>query len=63
MKLFRTYTFKWWQVSLFKIYLLALGLCIGSYWADLFSSISAVLILIIVVLSAYFIQAVLRGKI
>ncbi|PIR57739.1 MAG: hypothetical protein COU71_02505 [Parcubacteria group bacterium CG10_big_fil_rev_8_21_14_0_10_38_31] len=31
MKIFRTWTFKWWEVSLIKICLLSLGIILGLY--------------------------------
>jgi hypothetical protein len=36
-KIFRNYTFKWWQVALLKFALLAIGLAIGSHWASVFA--------------------------
>lgn len=38
MKLFKDYTFHWWQFGLLKIALIALGILIGSYWAEYFKS-------------------------
>jgi len=63
MKLFRLYTFSWKQIALFKIYLLSLGLCIGSYWADFFQSIQTILIVIIIILALYFIRLLIKGNI
>lgn len=34
---FHDYTLKWWQVSLLKICLLALGLAVGATWPGLFA--------------------------
>ena len=31
MDIFRNYTFTWWQVGLFKLALLSLGIAIGAY--------------------------------
>jgi uncharacterized membrane protein len=36
MNIFKTFTLKWWQASLFKLGMLALGIAIGAYWHDLF---------------------------
>ena len=35
MKLFHNYTFTWWQLGVFKLSLISLGIIIGSYWADI----------------------------
>lgn len=37
MKLFRSYTFTWPQVSVFKISLVSLGIAIGSHWGSFFA--------------------------
>jgi len=36
MKIFGSYAFKWWQIGLLKLSLLAFGICIGAYWSDFF---------------------------
>ncbi len=36
MTLFRDYTFHWWQFSLLKLCILALGILVGSYWHEYF---------------------------
>jgi prepilin signal peptidase PulO-like enzyme (type II secretory pathway) len=32
MKIFRTWTFKWWEVSLIKVCLISLGILLGLYF-------------------------------
>jgi hypothetical protein len=46
MNIFKTFTLKWWQTGLFKWGLLALGIAIGAYWHDLFSSYLPILMII-----------------
>lgn len=36
MKLFRNYTFTWWQAGLLKLCMLSIGIAIGAYWWDFF---------------------------
>ena len=55
MKLLKSYTFtcKWWQMSIFKLALLAIGLAIGAYWHDFFGANLTALIIIAVIAGAY----------
>ncbi len=52
-KLFKSYTLKWWQGSLFKWALLSFGLVIGSTWPELFAPWRVALLAVFVILSAY----------
>lgn len=36
MNIFKTFSLKWWQVGIFKLSLLAVGIAIGAYWSDIF---------------------------
>ena len=53
MKLFKAYTFKWWQIGIFKLALLAIGIAIGAYWHDFFGANLTALIIIAVIAGAY----------
>ena len=53
MKLFKSYTFTWWQINIFKLALLSLGAAIGAYWHDFFGANLTVLIIIAVIASIY----------
>ena len=53
MNLFKTFTLKWWQGSLFKWGVLALGIAIGTYWHDLFAGYLPFLMVVAVVCLAY----------
>jgi len=48
LKIFRSYTFAWWQLSLLKISVMALGLAVGSTWPELFSSWRELLVVLFV---------------
>ena len=50
---FKSYTFTWWQVAIFKLALLAVGAAIGCYWFSFFRSILALLIIIAVIAGLY----------
>lgn len=53
MKVFRNYTFGWWQMALFKVCLLAIGVAIGSYWHEIFSQCIPVLVIGGIVIGIY----------
>jgi hypothetical protein len=53
MNLFKTLTLKWWQTSIFKIGMLALGIAVGAYLHDLFGGYLVVLIVIFALSLAY----------
>jgi hypothetical protein len=36
MNLFKSFTLKWWQGSLFKLSMIAFGLAVGATWPELF---------------------------
>jgi hypothetical protein len=44
MNLFKTFTLKWWQTSIFKVGMLALGLVHGAYLHHLFGGYLVILI-------------------
>jgi len=54
MNPFKSFTFTWWQMGVFKLALLAIGVAIGSYWHELFSD-SLILLAVIAVLSSAYI--------
>lgn len=51
--LFKSYTYTWWQVGIFKLALLAIGVVIGAYWHEFFSANVVSLIIIAVITSGY----------
>lgn len=64
MKLFREYySFTWWQVVLFKLFLFVTGIIVGTYFADFFRGWYTVLITLFVVLMGYFSYAWVGNRI
>ena len=55
MNIFKNYTYSWWQIGLFKLALLSLGVTIGAYWNEVFSGYIVVLLVIGVVFGVYLI--------
>jgi hypothetical protein len=51
--LFKSFTLKWWQASLFKLAMLAAGVAIGTYWSTFFRDYLPVLILVAVLAASY----------
>ena len=60
-KLFGSYTYTWWQMGVFKLSLLSLGLIIGAYLASFVMSALWVFVLIAVLASSYIIAISLSG--
>jgi len=50
---FKSYTFTWWQIGIFKLALLSIGVAIGAYWSVFFKNYLAPLIIIAIITSAY----------
>ena len=53
MDIFRDYTFTWWQVGLFKLALLSLGIAIGAYCQATFAPYVTLLAVLGLGLGAY----------
>lgn len=53
MTLFKSYTYRWWQIGLFKLALLAIGVAIGAYWQEIFLPYLAAVLAVGVVLGVY----------
>ncbi|MDD5606722.1 MAG: hypothetical protein PHN37_02565 [Candidatus Pacebacteria bacterium] len=53
MKLFKSYTYTWWQIGIFKIALLAIGAIVGAYWSGFFLANLFIFILVAVIASLY----------
>jgi hypothetical protein len=53
MNIFKTFTLKWWQTSLFKLGMLTLGIAIGACWHALFGGCLAILTTVAAVSLAY----------
>jgi hypothetical protein len=53
MQLFHSYTFAWWQIGIFKLALLSIGVAIGACWNEFFIGYLIALIVIAVITSVY----------
>ena len=53
MKIFKDYTLSWWQMGIFKLSLLAIGIAIGANWPQVFVEYTTILVIIGVILGAY----------
>jgi hypothetical protein len=53
VKFFKSFTFAWWQLSLFKLSMVALGLIVGSTWPEVFAGWRGVLLVLFVVPASY----------
>ena len=62
MKLFKSYAFTWWQIGIFKLALLAIGIAIGAYWHDFFGANLTALIIVAVIASAYILYVSLKQR-
>ena len=62
MNPFKSYSFTWWQIGVFKLAMLAIGCAIGAYWHEFFGSILTVLIVIAVVTSIYIMYVSMKQK-
>lgn len=57
---FKSYTFAWWQIGIFKLALLAIGVAIGAYWHDFFRAHLISLIIVAVIASVYIMLVCLK---
>ena len=53
MNPFKSYMLTWWQIGIFKLALLAIGVAIGAWWNEFFGFYLLPLIVVAVVASAY----------
>lgn len=60
MNLFKTYSYTWWQMGVFKLALLSIGILIGSQWAGFWNTLTTILILVAVVSSVYMMYVSLK---
>lgn len=55
MKIFRDWTFHWWEVSLLKLSLISLGILLGMHFSEALMSLSTLWWALFVLPSIYFI--------
>jgi len=53
MKIFRDYTFTWWQMSCLKVSAMAIGVALGANFANAFLPYTTVLVALAVALGLY----------
>jgi hypothetical protein len=53
MNIWKTSSFKWWQLGILKIALLMIGIAIGANWPEIFVSYTWTLVIAGLVLSVY----------
>lgn len=53
MKIFKSYTYTWWQIAIFKLALLSFGIMVGSYFYDFFRANLIVLIIFWIISGGY----------
>lgn len=53
MNIFKSYTYTWWQIGIFKLSLLVFGAAIGAYWHGFFGNHLTVLVIVGVIAGLY----------
>jgi len=53
MNIFKSFTMKWWQGSLFKYSMIFLGIIIGATWPEVFSAWRSVLLVLFALPAIY----------
>ena len=61
MHIFRTWTFKWWEVSLLKISLISLGILVGIYFSMYLAGLMWLWWILFAVPAIYFMGKFFRG--
>lgn len=60
MTMFKSYTYAWWQIGIFKLALLAIGAAIGSYWSEFFLANQTAVLIIAVLASVYILSVSIK---
>jgi len=53
MKILKTWTLQWWQTSLFKLSMIALGILVGATWPEVLAPWRCVFAVLFAVPAAY----------
>jgi hypothetical protein len=56
MNLFKSFTLKWWQGSLYKVSMISLGIIVGVYWQAFFLQWIVIVTLIFIVPVLYLLR-------
>ncbi|MDE2021985.1 MAG: hypothetical protein KGI71_03720 [Patescibacteria group bacterium] len=62
MKIFRTWTFKWWEIGLIKICLISLGILLGLYFFNYLVGLVALWWVLFIVTALYFIARLFKKE-
>ncbi len=62
MKIFKTRSFKWWEMALVKVCLISLGILLGLYFFGYLANLLWLWWLLFVVTGIYFIVRCIQGK-
>jgi len=62
MNIFRTWTFKWWEISLLKICLLSLGIILGLYFYDYLIGLMWLWWVLFIITTIYFLPKVFKKE-
>jgi len=62
MRIFKTWTFKWWEVGLIKICLLSLGILLGLYFFDYLLNFLWLWWILFIATAIYFIVGIINEK-
>ena len=58
--MFKSYTYTWWQIGIFKLALLTIGILFGAHWSELWNGLTTPLLIIAIVTSAYVLYVSLK---
>ncbi|MEX0672531.1 MAG: hypothetical protein WDZ82_01435 [Candidatus Paceibacterota bacterium] len=53
MNLFQSYRYTWWQIGIFKLALLGIGVAIGAQWHELLAEYLVPILLVALVATVY----------
>lgn len=62
MDIFKSSAFTWWQMGMFKLGLLSIGIAVGAYWHDVFLPYVSWLVILGLVLGVYVVFVWSRNK-
>ena len=60
MNLFKSYTYSWWQIGIFKLSLICIGVLIGSYFKEVLAPYLPLVLLVAIATALYMIGISLK---
>ena len=61
MKIFRTWTFTWWEMGMLKVCLISLGILLGLYFREYLAGLTALWWVLFAAFALYFIVQFFRS--